>query len=181
MYQTAAYWEYFTNFQAISAEPTTNPVSTVVTTPSDNSVTIIWPAITGANTYTIEVKMNGVTVCTLTFNAQGQLTNISFAPGRGMNNAVEAATAVAGGYRFTVTSLNPGTNYTYEVEAQDVGGTSIASHTGSFTTTGGTPTAIDQTSFPLGEDRGEAGKIIRDGQLYILRDGKTYNAQGGEL
>jgi len=24
-------------------------------------------------------------------------------------------------------------------------------------------------------------KIIKDGQLFILRDGKTYNAQGGEL
>ena len=26
-----------------------------------------------------------------------------------------------------------------------------------------------------------AAKIIRDGQLYIIRDGKTFNAQGAEM
>ena len=42
-------------------------------------------------------------------------------------------------------------------------------------------TAIDQTPFPAGEGRGEASKILRDGQLYIIRDGKTYNAFGAEV
>lgn len=38
--------------------------------------------------------------------------------------------------------------------------------------------AIDHTPFPLGEGRGEASKLLRNGQLLILRDGKTYNALG---
>ena len=49
-----------------------------------------------------------------------------------------------------------------------------------------TPTGIDNTpsleseptSLPAGEGRGEASKILRNGILYILRDGKIYNAQG---
>jgi len=177
-YQFAIGWRNL-NILSIGAEETTT--SDVKVEPSNNSVTITWPTTDGADSYTIVINKDGVPFCTLTFNADGQLTNIAFlAPGRGATNAV-AATAVAGGYRFTITSLDPGTNYNYEVDTQDAAGKSIANYTGSFTTTGGTPTAIDQTSFPLGEDRGEACKIIKDGQLYILRDGKTYNAQGGEL
>ena len=39
------------------------------------------------------------------------------------------------------------------------------------------PTAIDNTNdlSPM------TNKVIRDGQLFILRDGKTYNAQGVEV
>lgn len=33
----------------------------------------------------------------------------------------------------------------------------------------------------LGESNVEGRKILRDGQLLIIRDGKTYNAQGAEL
>ena len=42
-----------------------------------------------------------------------------------------------------------------------------------------TPTAIDQVE--SGEPKVESRKILRDGQLFILRDGRTYNAQGVEV
>ena len=41
----------------------------------------------------------------------------------------------------------------------------------------GLPTAIDQ----LNATQGQSKKVIRDGQIYILRDGKTYNALGTEV
>ena len=41
-----------------------------------------------------------------------------------------------------------------------------------------TPTAIDNTPFPSGEGRGEASKLLINGQVYILRDGKYYNILG---
>jgi len=41
-----------------------------------------------------------------------------------------------------------------------------------------TPSALHSTSFPLGEDRGEATKILKEGSLYILSDGRTYNVIG---
>ena len=51
---------------------------------------------------------------------------------------------------------------------------------GEFTTTG-TATAIDNTSFPSGEGRGEASKILRNGTTLILRGDKTYTLQGQEV
>lgn len=42
-------------------------------------------------------------------------------------------------------------------------------------------TAIDHTPFPSGEGRGEASKLLRNGQLFVLRDGKTYNVLGTQV
>ena len=39
-------------------------------------------------------------------------------------------------------------------------------------------TGLENTPFPSGEGWGEASKIIHNGQLFILRDGKTFNALG---
>ena len=41
-----------------------------------------------------------------------------------------------------------------------------------------TTTGIENTPFPSGEGWGEASKVLRNGQLFILRDGKTFNALG---
>ena len=42
-------------------------------------------------------------------------------------------------------------------------------------------TGIDIAPFPSGEGRGEASKLLRDGMLFIERDGKTFNAQGQRI
>ena len=42
-------------------------------------------------------------------------------------------------------------------------------------------TAIDNTPFSSGKGRGEASKILRDGQLLILHGDKIYNSQGQML
>ena len=43
-----------------------------------------------------------------------------------------------------------------------------------------TPTAIDEVG--NGERaNGEWTKVLRDGQIYIIRDGKTYNVMGAEV
>ena len=44
-----------------------------------------------------------------------------------------------------------------------------------------TPTAIDNTPFPSGEGRGEASKLLHNGQILILRGDKTYTLQGQEV
>ena len=41
--------------------------------------------------------------------------------------------------------------------------------------------AIDNTPFPSGEGRGEARKLLRNGQILILRGEKTYTLTGQEL
>ena len=41
-----------------------------------------------------------------------------------------------------------------------------------------TTSGVENTPFPSGEGWGEASKVLRNGQLFILRDGKTFNALG---
>ena len=45
----------------------------------------------------------------------------------------------------------------------------------------GAPQDLQNTPFPSGEGRGEASKILRNGQLLILRGDKTYTLTGAEV
>lgn len=45
----------------------------------------------------------------------------------------------------------------------------------------GAPQGIDETPFPSGEGWGEAHKFLRNGQLLIEKNGKTYNVMGAEV
>jgi len=168
-YQFANGWRDL-SLSAVGAEET--PTTSVTVVPNSNSVEITWPKNDQAANYTIEIKKDDVTFCAITFNAQGQLTSIAFAPGRGAYNNVNAI-EVANGYKFTITSLNPGTKYNYKIDTKNAAGTSLANYTGEFTTKN--PTALDQLA-DSPSDR--FTKVINEGQLFILRDGKTYNAQG---
>ena len=156
------------------------PADGVIITPGFTDVTITWPTDDDADNYIIVIEKDGEVVCTLTFNAEGQLLNISFAPGRNRNHPAQYAEAVAnGGFRFTVTGLEEGTNYTYDITTTDESDNTLATHSGEFTTQSNTPTAIEHTSSL--SSKNNCHKIIRDNQLIIIRDGKTYNVMGKEL
>ena len=149
----------------------------VVITPSTNDVTITWPTESNAETYTIVIKKGNDVFCTLTFNADGQLLNITFAPSRdGNNHPAQYAEQAANGYRFTVTNLESGTKYSYNIEVKDASNQTIKSYSGEFTTQ--STTAVDEVEV---SDNANVQKTIHDGQLLILRDGKSYNVMGQEL
>ena len=173
-YQNDYIWQNFPIFECISS----NHVETddVVVTPGTNDVTITWPTEDGADTYTIVIKKDGEVVCTLTFNADGQLLNIAFAPSRNGNHPAQYAEAVAnGGYRFTVTGLEEGTHYTYNIDVKNTANQTINSHTGAFTTQ--STTAVENTH----SQSANCQKLLRNGQLIILRDGVEYNAMGAQI
>ena len=166
----------FGNFKYIECV-SSDEVSTdgVVVTPSTNDVTIIWPTETGADSYTIVIQKGNEVFCTLTFNADGQLLNIAFAPSRdGNNRPVQYAEQAVNGYRFTVTGLEEGTHYAYNIDVRDAANKTIKSHTGEFTTE--SMTAVENTQHQ--SLTSDCQKILRDGQLLILRDDKTYNIVG---
>lgn len=168
--------EVFGNFKYIecisSDEVKTNDV---VITPSTNDVTITWPTEGNADTYTIVIKQDDEVFCTLTFNADGQLLNIAFAPGRDGNHPVQYAEQAGNGYRFTVTGLEESTHYTYNIDVRDAADKTIKSYTGEFTTE--SLTAVETIT----TNNANIHKIIRDNQLLILRDGKTYTIMGAEI
>ena len=239
----------FGNFKYIECiEAETTPTDTVVVTPSFNDAEFIWPSNSSADSYTLAISKDGEVFCTLTFNANGQLTGIAFAPSRSGQHHIPAAAQTANGYAFTVTGLDEGSNYTYDLLIQDRSGNTLQSYSGEFRTqstndrtvtveydatqgqiTGAgtylvgdtvTLTAIPNDGYRFVRWSNEVEenpytfvisdnvtlsaefeavipsslentnsqspmsnyqKIIRDGQLLILRDGKTYNVMGAEI
>ena len=172
-YLRDTYWGEF-DIQVKNAEAVTEPTEDVVVTPSENSVEIVWPIVTGAETYEITITKDNQIVCTLTFNAQGLLAGIAFAPARGMTKQQQAE-----GFRFTITGLTSNTQYGYSVVSKDASNNSLDTKSGSFTTTG-IATDIDDISSSLqGGDRGRL--ILHNGQIFILRGEKVYTITGQEV
>ena len=177
MYKAAAVWRDFYYTYPIGAEEKPIINNEVTVEPSDNTVTLTWPTDDNAASYTIQITKDGVVVCTLVFNANGQLTGIAFAPSRDRQSQPLAAKQVANGLQFTVTGLNSATHYAFSLTAKDSQETVLASYTGEFTTTG-VATDIDQIT----DDQSPVtNKIIKDNQLYILRGDKVYTVDGREV
>ena len=176
MFRSATGWKDFYSILTIGATETTVTDNKASVEPSDNSATVTWPVSNEAASYTIDITKDGVVFCRLTFNANGQLTGIAFAPGRDGQSMAPAAVMTANGLQFTVTGLTSNTQYGYSITATDAEDTEVASYTGTFTTTGEIATGIDAQQSDLAPR-----KFIRDNQVLILRDGKTYTLQGVEV
>ena len=145
---------------------------------NDNTATFTWPTDDNAANYTIEITKDGVVFCTLTFNANGQLTGIAFAPGRDGNRHAPTAIMTANGMQFTVTGLNSGTNYAFSLTAKDSQNAVVASYSGEFTTTGAPAVATNLDD--VQSNNVQCTKVLRDGQIFIQRGEKTYTIQGQE-
>ncbi len=179
-YQIATGWRDFPNIQTIDAQTVTEVIEEVETVPADNNVTITWPVTEGADTYTILVSKDGVVICRLIFDANGQLLGIAFAPGRrGGAQAPAAVKTENGGLRFTITGLESGTDYQVTVIAKDENEEVVEEYVSDFTTSGAeedTPTGLDTIG-----DTNQATKLLRNGQIFILRGEKVYTLQGQEV
>ena len=176
-YQLHEQWGQFTTIECIASEEA--ETEEVVIESGTTTVIITWPTEEGADTYTIVIKKDGEVVCTLTFNSEGQLISIAFAPGRDGNHPAQYAEAVANGkgFRFTVTGLEDGTDYTYDITVKNEANQVIKTHSGKFTTE--PYSAVDNTHSSSSATNTQ--KLLRNGQLIILRDGVEYNAMGQEI
>ncbi|MCQ2606092.1 MAG: leucine-rich repeat domain-containing protein [Bacteroidales bacterium] len=191
-------WGSFKHIECISAESTELPKDEVVVEPEINEAVFSMPTNASANSYTLTIQNNGVTFCTLTFNSQGQLSNIDFS-GNTLKASVE-------GYQFTVTGLSTATDYGYSFKALDKRKSVLKEYTGSFTTknedgtggssSGGVSTSIsdvlksvdiqvinnqifvDGAIVPYVIDiQGKkiTNKNLKAGVYFILIDGKTFS------
>ena len=181
MYKAAAVWRDFYYTYSIGAEETTVTTNDVTVEPQNNAVTLTWPTSNNAASYTIQITKDGVLFCTLVFNANGQLIGIAFAPGKNGNRHAPAATMTADGLQFTVTGLSSGTQYGYNLTAKDANDQTVATYSGTFSTTSeGTATGVEEISSSLqGGDRGRL--ILHNGQIYILRGDRTYTLTGAKV
>ena len=172
-YQMDAVFGSFKYIQCIGAENTTTD-GTITVTPSNNEAVFVWRADESAATYNLEIRKDGEVFCTLIFNANGQLTSIAFAPAHN-GQTHRAAEQTGAGFRFTVTGLSESTRYTFGMTVKDAANATLQTYTGEFNTTG-VATSVDNATTET-----TAQKIIRDGQVLILRGDKTYTPMGVEV
>ena len=176
-------WSRF-DLREIGAETVTTPVEDVVVEPSENEAEFTWPTSTEAASYSLTITKDGIVFCTLTFNANGQLTGLAFAPGRnGAEHAVAATTSVVG-MTFTVTGLDAATAYAFSLEAKDASLQVVESYIGTFETAGyqapNTPTELEHVDV-VNKYVDTPTKLLRDGQVLILRGDRIYDLRGQEV
>ncbi len=149
-------------------------VTNVTVNPSSNSVDFIWSAVENAASYVFVIYEDSEQthkLCTLTFNAQGQLVNINFA-----RNKPSAAKEPQEMFTFTVTGLDSATNYAYTMGSYDNENNELDRTAGTFTTTNTTTEVEYQNSQDV-----SVRKVYEDGTIYILRNGKRYTLDGREV
>ena len=172
----------------------------VTVDPAETSAVFMWPTDVAADKYQIDIYKDGATFCHLTLGATGTLVGISFnAPAK----KALADTTVPTSLSFNVTGLDAASRYNYVLSALDANGTPLHVYIGDFATTGyigdlrypdgneviptppiipsnpeaQTPTSVEQTE----DGQFSNGVVLMKGQLFILRDGKMYNAQGARV
>ena len=150
----------------------------VVVEPSTNSVTITWQKEESADSYIIVIKQGDKVVCTLIFDAEGNLVSVNYLPGRESNqHGIQHAGLTSDSFQYTITGLTPSTDYTYTVTATDDSDNTISSYSGEFTTHHATSVENTRSQSPTSDCQ----KILRNDQLLILRDGVEYTIMGQKL
>ena len=186
-YKLDLVWKMFLYIECIGSEDVVVPDNEITVSPNYEDATFIWPVTDGAETYSLVITKDDITFCTLVFNAQGQLVSIAFKPRR-QNAPAEEGTSpatyaeqTANGFRFTVTGLDEGAAYAYTLTVRNAANTVLETYTGEFTTLSNIPTGINESAGEDAHGLGQVEKIIRNGQVLIIRNGKTYDMMGQRL
>ena len=176
-YQMAAGWSDFYHFFEISELPDGAPTDQVGVTVTGNYATFSWPVNPTASSYTLTITKDGEVFCTLIFNNMGQLVGMAFAPARNGEQSAnqDDAQSTAYGFSFVVTNLNANSHYTYTFTVNGADNEVIETYSGSFDTS--EVTALSETE----QQNKPSRKILRDGQVVILRNGETYDMMGQRM
>ena len=150
----------------------------VTTEPEEHSVQFTWPAVEGASYYTLIIWANEERtekICTLTFNTMGQLVEINFskhAPAR-LPQEKESDS-----FSFRYNGLDENTDYWFTLTAFSSDEIELYSTSGSFKTLGNqTPTGMEN----IQSDHVPCTKIIRNGKLYLMYEGRMYDVRGNQI
>ena len=149
----------------------------VTTETTETAVNFTWPSVEGASYYTLIIWANEERtekICTLTFNSMGQLVEIDFSKHAPARRAMNTAAS----FSFRYNGLSEGTDYWFTITASDANDTELFYASGSFATLGAnTPTGIDDVQ----RDDAQCTKVLRDGQIYLIYEGRMYDIQGNHL
>ena len=190
-YQRDEFWGEF-DIQIKGTEATTTDTNNVIVEPADNTALFRWPVDDDADSYSLQITKDGEVFCTLIFNSNGQLTGIAFAPSRDRSSQMPSATMSVSAMSFTVTGLDAASKYAYHLSVTDEAQNEIQAYSGEFATTGyegevnegGEPEIVDTDGIEEvlnQQSEIKNHKLMMDGHLFILRDGKIFNAQGARV
>jgi len=177
LYYRAEQWKDFKFIKAYDAATIVIDDEEATAIAAESSVDIAWPAVDNAVAYIIEIRHNNELICSMTFNAEGIILSATYAaPARNRtDNKAPAAVQTTNGWKYTIDGLEANSEYEYTVTAKNSEDGVIYTKTASFTT----QASEDLESVQPSNVRSQ--KIIRNGQLVIERDGKTFNATGAQI
>ena len=180
-YDLHSEWGSFKYIECIGSEEVDLQKDEVVVEPERTAAVFTMPQNESANSYTLTIQNNGVTFCTLTFNAQGQLSNIDFST----TKSYELKASVSA-YQFTVTGLSEATDYGYSFKALASNKSVLKEYTGSFTTknadgTGGSSQGGEEVGGGSGQG-GEGGETETKFTVTLSPNNNAYGSVmgGGE-
>ena len=180
-YDLHSEWGSFKYIECIGSEEVDLQKDEVVVEPEQTAAVFSMPTNESANSYTLTIQNNGVTFCTLTFNAQGQLSNIDFST----TKSYELKAGVSA-YQFTVTGLSEATDYSYSFKALASNKSVLKEYTGSFTTknadgTGGSSQGGEEVGGGSGQG-GEGGETETKFTVTLSPNNNAYGSVmgGGE-
>ena len=158
--------------------PSKENQSAVVIEPSTNSATITWQKEDDAVNYIIVIQQDNEMVCTLIFDAHGNLLLEQHATStESSKNEIQYAEKRGDSFQYTIMGLTPTTNYSYTLTTTNAAYQTLNTYSGEFITE--SLTGIEDIYSP--SDRTDTQKFLQSGQLLILRDGKIYNVMGQEM
>lgn len=181
-YRTATVWQdFFTNNKVASYDlqkystQVGNAYTQTQAIANKHDVSIYYSLVVGAKFYAIAVR-NSITGASQTYTFVVDMTtgeiSIQQAPARDKKDNEEPIES----YMFATSGLTANTEYEYTITAYDGTEEVMEEFTGTFTTLGETETSFDRIS-----DATTTNKVIKSGQLYILRGDKTYTLTGQEV
>jgi len=170
---------------------------------ADSSAVFMWPTDSAAGSYQIDIYKEGAVFCHLTLSPTGQLLGISLnAPTR---TVTQDQSSVPNTLSFNVTGLDAASRYNYVFSTLDSTSAPLHVYIGDFATTGytgslqgdgieviptppiipsnpevqSTPTATDAVPSPVMSC--EACKVLHDGRLLLVINGKTFTITGQQV
>ena len=144
--------------------------------PEETSAVFTWGAVEGAETYVLHVYGDAAQteeICYVVFDNTGKVISINF-----VRHAPKRYAEVEQ-FSYTLDGLTAATSYWYTVTGCDADGKPIESTHGSFRTKGegeGTEGLMEVL-----RDQVPSKKVMMNGQIYLIYEGRMYDVQGRRL
>ena len=153
----------------VATEYVATNIADIIVNASSNSAQVTWTMVEQADYYILTLYSD---------ESMTEVIGVYTVDKNGNVTQKRVASATQSLVTCELTELLPETNYYFAVQAYNSDDQMVAEENGSFATTV-VPTYVENTNTQ--SPTTDCQKIIRNGQLIILRNGVEYNAQGATL